>query len=107
MLLLAVVLVASSGCGTVNRMFRNPAAEERAAALLQLQLGVMRYADEYSARVGEQVLAWQQAGVDARMRLSLQAWLVSQSTAARTLWPGSGRGAPSAGTWTMVVLSAS
>ena len=31
----------------------------------------------------------------------------SQSSTARTVWPGCGRGAPSVGTCTMVVLSAS
>ena len=39
------------------------------------------------------------------MRMSLER--VSQSSTARTLWPGAGRALPSAGTCTMVVLSAS
>lgn len=87
-LLLAVVMVAVSGCGVVNRLFRNPAAEERAASLLQLQLIVMRFADEYTARVAEHVLALQEADPDPRTRLAAQNWLVSQATAAFTIAAG-------------------
>jgi hypothetical protein len=87
-LLLAFVTVAVSGCGVVNRVFRNTAAEERAAALLQLQLVVMRYADEYTSRVAQRVLAMQDADPDPRERLSAQFWLVSQANAAFTIAAG-------------------
>ena len=87
-LLLAAVIGLVSGCGVVNRMFRNPAAEERAAALLQMQLVVMRFADEYTARVGEQVVAFQQVNTDPAERLAAQTWLSSQATAAFTIAAG-------------------
>jgi hypothetical protein len=87
-LLLAVVMVAVSGCGVLNRVFRNTAAEERAASLLQLQLVVMRYADEYTAQVAERVLRMQEADPDPRARLAAQSWLVSQATAAFTIAAG-------------------
>ncbi len=89
--LLLVVLVCGtllSGCAVTNRLFRDRAAEERAAALLQLQLAVMRFADEYAARIAVQVGAFQQASTDPGERLASQSWLVSQATAAFTIAAG-------------------
>ena len=90
--LLLVLLVAAatvlSGCGVTNRLFRDRAAEERAAALLQLQLSVMRFADEYTARITERVAVFQQATNDPAERLAAQTWLVSQATSAFTIAAG-------------------
>ncbi len=69
-------------------MFRDRAAEERAAALLQTQLAVMRFADEYTARINAQIVAFQQATTDPAERLESQSWLVSQATAAFTIASG-------------------
>lgn len=77
-----------SSCTVTNRLFRNTAAEERAAALLQLQLSVMRFADEYTIRIAEQIDAFQQATDDPAERLAAQNWLVSQATAAFTIATG-------------------
>jgi len=77
-----------SSCGVTNRLFRNTAAEESAAALLQLQLNVMRFADEYTARITDQVVAFQQGTDDPAERLVAQSWLVSQATAAFTIASG-------------------
>jgi hypothetical protein len=85
-LLLAVTVL--SGCALTNRLFRDRAAEERAASLLQLQLAVMRFADEYAARVNERVVAFQQATNDPGERLVAQSWLVSQATGAFTIAAG-------------------
>jgi len=71
-----------------NRLFRNTAAEEAAAALLQLQLSIMRFADEYTARITDQVVAFQQGTDDPAERLVAQSWLVSQATAAFTIASG-------------------
>jgi hypothetical protein len=76
------------GCAVTNRLFRDRAAEERAAALLQTQLAVMRLADEYTARINAQVVAFQQATTDPAERLDSQSWLVSQATAAFTIASG-------------------
>lgn len=84
-MLLTTVL---SSCAVTNRIFRNTAAEERAAALLQLQLGVMRFADEYTARLADQIIAFQQATDRPDDRLAAQGWLVSQATAAITIASG-------------------
>jgi methyl-accepting chemotaxis protein len=89
---LLLLLVASgillSGCALTNRLFRDRAAEERAAELLQLQLAVMRFADEYTARINERVTVFQQATDDPGERLESQSWLVSQATGAFTIAAG-------------------
>jgi Tfp pilus assembly protein PilE len=89
-LLTALVAVAflCSGCALTNRLFRDTAAEERAAALLQQQLSVMRFADEYAARVDDQITAFQQANNDPAERFASQTWLVTQATAVFTIAAG-------------------
>ena len=89
MLVLLVAAGLLSGCGITNRLFRDRAAEERAAALLQTQLSVMRFADEYTARVTERVGVFQQSTDDPAERLAAQSWLVSQATSAFTIAAGS------------------
>jgi hypothetical protein len=86
--LLVICAIVLSGCAMTNRLFRDRAAEERAASLLQLQLAVMRFADEYSARINAQVRSFQQATDDPGERLESQSWLVSQATAAVTIAAG-------------------
>jgi len=88
LVLLVVSSILLSGCAMTNRLFRDRAAEERAAALLQLQLAVMRFADEYAARVDERVVVFQQATNDPGERLAAQSWLVSQATGAFTIAAG-------------------
>jgi hypothetical protein len=88
LLVMCVFGVLLSGCAVTNRLFRDTAAEQRAASLLKLQLGVMRFADEYAVRVNARVEAFQQATDDPSARLESQAWLVSQATAAFTIAAG-------------------
>jgi len=87
-LMLLVFGTLLSACAVTNRLFRNNAAEASAAALLQLQLAVMRFADEYTGRISEQVVAFQQGTDSAVDRLAAQSWLVSQATAAFTIATG-------------------
>ena len=88
LLVLLISATLLSGWAVTNRLFRDRAAEERAAALLQLQLSVMRFADEYTAWVTERVVAFQQSTDDPRERLAAQSWLVSQATSAFTIAAG-------------------
>lgn len=85
---IVVIAIVCSGCAVTNRLFRDTAAEERAAALLQQQLAVMRFADEYAARVDEQITAFQQANGDPNERFASQTWLVTQATAVFTIAAG-------------------
>jgi hypothetical protein len=88
LLVLLVFGTLLSSCAVTNRFFRDTAAEESAAALLQLQLNVMRFADEYAARITDQVVAFQQGTDNPTDRLAAQSWLVSQATAAFTIASG-------------------
>jgi hypothetical protein len=88
LLVLLALATLLSGCAVTNRLFRDRAAEERAAALLQLQLAVMRFADEYTVRVTERVGVFQQSTNDPGERLASQSWLVSQATSAFTIATG-------------------
>lgn len=85
LLLLVVTVALLPGCSVTNTLFRDRAAEERAAELLQLQLSVMRFADEYAARLSERIMSFNQATDDPRERLQAQSWLVSQATGAFTI----------------------
>ncbi len=87
-LVLLIAVSFLSGCAVTNRLFRDRAAEERAAALLQIQLSVMRFADEYTAWVTERVGVFQQSTDDPGERLAAQSWLVSQATSAFTIATG-------------------
>jgi hypothetical protein len=82
LVLVMLVCTLLSSCAVTNRIFRNTDAQESAAALLQLQLNVMRFADEYTARIADQVVAFQQAINSPTERLMAQSWLVSQASAA-------------------------
>ncbi len=84
---LLVLLVISSLLSSCA-LFRNRAGEAAAEALLQLQLDVMRFADEYAGRVTDQVVAFQRGTDDPSERLLAQTWLVTQSTAAFTIATG-------------------
>jgi hypothetical protein len=77
-----------SGCAVTRSLFRDRDAEERAAALLQVQLSVMRFADEYTAWIDERVGVFQQSTDDPVERLAAQSWLVSQATSAFTIAAG-------------------
>lgn len=88
LLVLLVSAALLSGCAITNRLFRDRAAEERAAAFLQLQLSVMRFADEYTAWITERVGVFQQGTDDPAARLESQSWLVSQATSAFTIAAG-------------------
>ncbi len=70
------------GCAAINSLFGGRAAEARAASLLQVQLSVMRFADEYAAQVSEWVGTFQRSTDDPGERLAAQSWLVSQATSA-------------------------
>ncbi len=88
LLVLLVSIGLLSGCAITNSLFRDRGAEERAAALLQTQLSVMRFADEYTAWVTERVGIFQQSTDNPAERLEAQSWLVSQATSAFTIAAG-------------------
>jgi hypothetical protein len=88
LLVLMVSCTLLSACALTNRFFPDTGAEARAAELLKLQLNVMRFADEYTARITDQVVVFQQQTDSPTERLMAQSWLVSQATAAFTIASG-------------------
>ncbi len=66
----------------------NDDADKRAAQLQELQLKVMRFADEYAGRILEPIRAYQDGDVTAQQRLNAQNWLVQQTTTAYTIATG-------------------
>lgn len=77
------------GCKMISRMTGvEDKADQRAAQLQELQLKVMRFADEYAGGVIEPVTNFQLATQDANERLRAQSWKLSQATSAYTIASG-------------------
>ena len=83
----ATVLLAS--CSLVNKMRpKEEDPDKRAAQLQELQLKVMRFADEYSGRILGPIRRFQRDNPGPAERLSAQNWLVQQTTTAYTIGSG-------------------
>jgi hypothetical protein len=99
-LALAVVLC---GCRTIERADpRKRAAEERTQQLQEVQLEVMRFADEYAGRSREAVTQFQKGLEDPDGRLLAQNWKVQQASSAYTIASGAN---PVSNALDMVVLA--
>ena len=66
----------------------NKEAQQHAADLQELQLKVMRFADEYVGRVFEPIQQFQASASTPEERLTAQTWRLSQSTSAYTIASG-------------------
>jgi len=78
-----------SGCSTINKV--NPKAREAAARAQQrrdLQLKVMRFADEYVGRTTEVLNRFGGNSLMPEQRLSVQNWKLQQATSAYTIASG-------------------
>jgi hypothetical protein len=64
-------------------------AQQRALDIRNLQLSVMRFADEYAGRVGEAIALYQQRTQDGQERLKAQNWRVQQTQSAYEIASGS------------------
>ncbi|MCK7499289.1 MAG: hypothetical protein MZW92_59155 [Comamonadaceae bacterium] len=94
LLLLLIAVSFLTGCAVTNRLFRDRAAEERAAALLQLQLSghaLRRRVRRAGRRAGRSRSS--RPTDDPGERLAAQSWLVSQATGAFTIAAGPEPGA--------------
>ncbi|HSL68985.1 MAG TPA: hypothetical protein VK864_02020, partial [Longimicrobiales bacterium] len=89
MLLAATVMGVPSGCGLISKMTGAEAkAQAQATKLQELQLKVMRFADEYVGAIGEPIQRFQQETPDVAERLAAQNWRLSQATSAYTIATG-------------------
>jgi hypothetical protein len=87
--LLGVALALCTSCSTIRGMMPSQKeAKQRAIELQQVQLEVMRFADEYSSRVYEAVERVHSQIVVPEERLAGHEWRLSQSTAAYTIASG-------------------
>jgi len=71
------------GCKTIQQMMpSHRAAQERADKLQDLQLKVMRFADEYVGRTNEVLNKFKSESVTPEERLTVQNWKLQQATSA-------------------------
>ena len=80
-------LMALAGC-SVTRWASREESEQRAAQLKEVQLKVMRHADEYAGRIKDPLEALNRQTSSPEERLAAQNWRISQASAAYTIASG-------------------
>lgn len=88
LVLLACTLAGSAGCATMQRWASRDESEQRAARLQEVQLKVMRYADDYSAHIKDPLEALNVQSTSPEERLAAHNWRIAQATAAYTIASG-------------------
>ena len=88
MLVLLACALADSGCSSMQRWLSRDESERRAARLQEVQLKVMRYADDYSGRIRDPLEALNRQAASPEDRLAAHDWRITQSTAAYTIASG-------------------
>jgi hypothetical protein len=86
--LLACVLASVFGCASISNLVSRDESERRAAHVQDAQLKVMRYADDYSARITDPLHALNASSIAPEERLLAHDWRIQQSTAAYTIASG-------------------
>lgn len=86
--LLICALAACAGCKSMPRWASRDESERRAAQLQEVQLKVMRYADDYSAAIADPLEQLNLQSDSAELRLVAHDWRIMQSTAAYTIASG-------------------
>lgn len=87
-LLIALVSVFVCGCQSLPRWKSPDESQRQAARLQELQLKVMRYADEYSGALVDPLGRFTSAAKSAEERLTAQNWRISQATSTYTIASG-------------------
>src|SRR6188474_370087 len=96
------LLAAVVGCSTVQRLTPGEESKVRAAQLQELQLKVMRFADDYAGRISDPIAKLDLHSTPPEVRLRAHNWRVSQATAAYTIASGAN---PTINALDMVVLA--
>ena len=96
------LLAAVVGCSTVQRLTPGEESKVRAAQLQELQLKVMRFADDYTGRISDPIAKLDLQSTPPEVRLRAHNWRVSQATAAYTIASGAN---PTINALDMVVLA--
>jgi hypothetical protein len=100
--LVIVAVIVASCSGTRALRSGSNSAQDSAASLQQLQVQVMRFADDYAGQVAEQTRLLQASAPSAEDRLLAQNWQLSQATSAYLNASGPN---PIVGTLDLVVLA--
>src|SRR5262245_27757967 len=96
------LLAAVVGCSTVQRFTPREESKVRAAQLQELQLKVMRFADDYTGRISDPIARLDVQTTPPEVRLRAHNWRVSQATAAYTIASGAN---PTINALDMIVLA--
>lgn len=99
---LAASLLGTSSCATMRRFLPEDESRQQAQRLQEMQLRVMRFADEYSGRIAEPIQRFVTSDVSPEDRLRAQDWRLSQATSAYTIASGA---SPVVNALDMVVLT--
>jgi hypothetical protein len=86
--LLACALMGAAGCSTMQRWLSRDESERHATRLQEVQLKVMRYADDYGGRMRDPLAALSGQSASPERRLDVQNWRITQTTAAYTIASG-------------------
>lgn len=86
--LLACALAGAVGCSTMQRWTSRDESERRATRLQEIQLKVMRYADDYGGRMRDPLAELSVQSNAPQRRLNIQNWRITQTTAAYTIASG-------------------
>src|SRR5687767_11768797 len=86
---LACALSISAGCKLMPSWASRDESERRATLLQEVQLKVMRFADDYSARITDPLESLNEQSISPEQRLVAHDWRIMQSTAAYTIASGS------------------
>lgn len=88
LLILLIVLVGICGCESLPRWNSQEESQRQASRLQEVQLKVMRYADEYSGALVDPLGRFTSVAKSPEERLTAQNWRLSQATAAYTIASG-------------------
>lgn len=86
--LLTGALAGTAACTVVHRRASQDESERRASRMQEVQLEVMRYADDYSGRIRDPLESLQAKSASPEERLTAQNWRITQSSAAYTIASG-------------------
>lgn len=85
---LAAAVLGTSSCATLRRFLPHDESQKQAQRLQEMQLKVMRFADQYSGRIAEPIERFNVSGVTPEDRLRAQDWRLGQATSAYTIASG-------------------
>lgn len=84
----AAIAASTTSCAQMQRLLPRDESQQRADRLQEVQLTVMRYADEYAGRLNDSLGQFAARAAASQERLAARNWQLSQSTSAYTIASG-------------------